>query len=231
MSKEGIVLVSWVCPTRNRYKFLPGLIDCFLSQQYDGDMELVILDDSDTPSWIEGSWESRRNVKYSWQPQGLSTGLKRNAANTNAKGDIIIHADDDDWSHPDRTASQVSFLQESGKLLTGYHSYLYYRMSDGAGFKYNQPDFRPHAGGSSMCYWRSTWDKVKFTDRPIGEDFIFTVQVGRENIASEDGCGMLVARQHSGNTCKPNFGSRNFPAVSIDKFPPEFLLTLTKRQE
>lgn len=222
--------ISCVMPTRNRQSFLRGVVKCFFDQDYAGEMELVVLDDSDTNAPLDFTppdvWPENRRVTWIWQKPGMTTGEKRNAANALSTGDVIVHWDDDDWSHPSRVRTQLAFLQESGKLLSGYHSYLYYRMKDGAGFQYNQPDFRPHVGGSSMCYWRKAWDKVKFTDRVVGEDFIFTVQVGRENIASQAGGRMLVARAHDANTCHPSFGSRNFPAVPIDQFPPEFLLTV-----
>lgn len=154
----------------------------------------------------------------------LTVGAKRNLANAIADGDVIVHWDDDDWSHPLRLQHQVQFLEKTGKPVTGYHEILYWDTVNHNGYKYIDPVFRPHAAGTSLCYTRGAWLFNKFADRDIGEDYLFVQDARRRNaLASQAGEKMLVARIHPGNTCHPEFGSGKFPHVATDKFPEEFL--------
>jgi hypothetical protein len=45
------------------------------------------------------------------------------------KPDIIIHFDDDDWSHQNRIAEQVALLQATGADCVGYNEMLFWRES------------------------------------------------------------------------------------------------------
>ena len=223
--------VTCVMPTRNRpARFLASALKCFFEQDYREEMELLVLDDSDEPALPPFKRTEKRRVRYIWEDPIMghsALGAKRNRANTKARGQVIVHWDDDDWYTPERVSRQVEFLLEQKKQVVGYHSFLYWREADGKGFMYTDPAFRPHAGGSSMCYWKSWWKQYPFMDRQVGEDFLFATTAKRyKELASEDGCEMLVARIHGSNTAHPVFGSRKFPEVPRERFPKGFLLTL-----
>ncbi len=90
-------LVSCVMPTFDRRRFVPDAIDGFWSQTYP-DRELVIVDDGTDP--IADLVPDDPMIRYVRLDQRLKTGAKRNAACRAARGDVIVHWDDDDWSSP-----------------------------------------------------------------------------------------------------------------------------------
>lgn len=213
-------------PTGNRQPFVRLAIANFLTQDYSG-AELIIVDDGAEPTSVP----QHERIRYCYcspgKGQRITTGAKRNAANALARGETIVHWDDDDWYAPSRLSHQLEFFHRSGKLVTGYHSILYWDYSQGKGFKYDDPTFRPHAAGTSMVYAKSFWDTYKFDNRTVSEDFHFCMWARNVNqLASQDSDGMVVARLHGGNTCVPRLGTIKYPSVPDSKFPPAFLSTL-----
>jgi glycosyltransferase involved in cell wall biosynthesis len=97
-------LASCIMPTANRRRFVPGAIAQFLAQDYNG-AELVILDDGDDP--VADLIPSHPAIRYVRTPRHRSLGAKRNAACEAARGDVILHWDDDDWYAPHRIRIQV----------------------------------------------------------------------------------------------------------------------------
>jgi hypothetical protein len=112
--------------------------------------------------------------------------------------DILCHWDDDDWSHPNRIAEQVALLQASGAEAVGYHSMYFYRAGwefprpycddcaalgrealcprhMAAVYLYNGSGGYPYGYviGTSLCYWRSVWEKRPFLDVPESSDSKF----------------------------------------------------------
>ena len=94
-------------------------------------------------------------------------GVMRNAANARASGGIIIHADDDDWHHPQRIAEEVALLQTTGAACVGYREVLFWdtRQQPAEAWVYTHADPR-YVVGATMCYWRAAWDACPFEDRP-----------------------------------------------------------------
>jgi glycosyltransferase involved in cell wall biosynthesis len=118
-------------------------------------------------------------------------------ANAHARGEIIAHFDDDDWSHPNRIAEQVALLQASGADVVGYNEALFWQTLNfcnkcgysgslkehafcnydaygigGIAWLYRCPS--PSYGlGSSLCYWRRVWEQKPFADINHGEDMRF----------------------------------------------------------
>ena len=81
-------------PTHNRRSFVPQAIRCFLRQDY-SNLELLVVDDG-TESIADLVSVSDR-VRYVRFDQKLTIGAKRNLANEKARGEFIVHWDDDDW--------------------------------------------------------------------------------------------------------------------------------------
>jgi hypothetical protein len=99
--------------------------------------------------------------------------------------DIFVHFDDDDHSHSSRVAEQIALLQASGKQCVGYRNVLFWRehartshpCGSGEAWLYSNNDPRKSIG-SSLCYWRETWEKRPFSAQPRpgkmeGEDVAF----------------------------------------------------------
>lgn len=224
--------IACVMPTRNRAEFLDESIGCFLGQDFPGDLSLVILDDSDSEKayiTVPSNACRPRNREIHYRriaPMRFRTGAKRNEINSMAHDwDVIVHWDDDDWYHPSRVRNQISFLLSSRAPVVGYHSILYWSRANASAYQYNDPTFRPHAAGSSLCYYRDEWLYFnKFDDRQVAEDFLFCVRARNAGkLASQDGGQMLVARNHGANTCNPSFGTKKYPQVPTSELPLGFV--------
>jgi glycosyltransferase involved in cell wall biosynthesis len=119
--------VSVICPTYNRRKFLPNLMDQFNYQTYPQEfMELILLDDSPTSN--EDIILKQSNIKYTYLDEKLKLGKKRNHLNSLATGDIIVCFDDDDFYAPERVAHAVAKLQStSAKIAASSVIHIYYK--------------------------------------------------------------------------------------------------------
>lgn len=125
---EGIVclLVSAILPTRGRPQMAWDALECIERQTW-SDLEVIILDDSEKPSFTSLSRKLTRSVRYQ-RSEEQCLGTKLNTACSLANGEYIIRFDDDDWSSPERTADQINRLIESGKAVTSYRNM---RFTDG----------------------------------------------------------------------------------------------------
>lgn len=149
--------------------------------------------------------------------ESRTIGDLRNAANIMAleqfSPDIIVHFDDDDWSHPNRIAEQVALLQASGADAVGYNEMLFWRdhceQQKGA-WLFNGSTII----GTSLCYWRAAWEKRPFEATSYGEDTNWLRGVKKQGVRAfhvdpadaqwvrpgED--PRMVARIHKSNTSK-----------------------------
>ena len=111
-------LVSVCTPTFNRRPFIPAMLQCFAHQTYPRDrMEWIIIDDGTDP--IEDLVASHPCVKYFRLEEKISLGKKRNMMHDQARGDIIVYMDDDDYYPPERVSHAVATLLDHQKRKTG----------------------------------------------------------------------------------------------------------------
>ena len=110
------MLVSIITSTCNRARFIPRLIQMVKSQTYpSAKIEWIVLDDGEPVKHLfEGL-----NVRYTHHGTKLPMGHKLNLLNKEAKGDIIIVFDDDDYYPPDRVSSVVEAFSKSKKEVAG----------------------------------------------------------------------------------------------------------------
>lgn len=143
-------------------------------------------------------------------------GVKRNRMCERAAGKVIVHFDDDDWSHPDRIASNVALLGR-GFEVAGFHSMLFH---DGVGcWRYSHKP--PYALGTSLCYRKSYWQDHRFPEVNEGEDNDFVFRAARACVlVSVDAGHLMVARIHSGNTSKKaTHNGDAYKPVGIEQLP------------
>jgi glycosyltransferase involved in cell wall biosynthesis len=132
-------------------------------------------------------------------------GLKRNRANARAKGTIVAHWDDDDWSAPERLEDQVARLIESGADATGYREMYFRDEVRGCWWIYRASRLRtPWVLGTSLVYWRKSWAACKFPAFQIGEDNVFCA---KRKVAEAAAGRMMWASIHPGNTSAKNTGN------------------------
>lgn len=190
-------LISCIMPTRERRKFIPAAIDCFLAQTYPN-KELIIIDDG--PDRVSDLIPPGGLIRYYHIQERRSVGEKRNIAINAAAGDYIAHFDDDDWSHPSRLKEQIKLLIGAQTSIVGYRSMYFLDETNKRAFVYMN-DEELYALGTSLLYSRAYWKGGKFPDKYVSEDndFISRAQRSRGLVVA-DANDRMVARIHSGNT-------------------------------
>ena len=161
-------LVTCVLLTADRPAMTARAVKSFLAQTYER-KALLIFDSGKELFQIDRTFRG-----HLWVPaeewRGASIGALRNRANECARGaDIIAHWDSDDWSHPYRLAEQVNLLQASRADAVGYHDMLFWQSGVYGGsahlYRYSPGrDASKYALGTSLLYWRRTWERIKFDD-------------------------------------------------------------------
>jgi glycosyltransferase involved in cell wall biosynthesis len=164
-------LVSCIMPTADRGRFWPRAVEYFLRQDYPN-AELVVVDDGTEPAVdLLPASERIRGIRLDTR---ATIGEKRNLACGAARGDIIVHWDDDDWQAPHRLRYQVVALRELGVDICGINHLLFYDVRTGRAWEYRYPAQRPAwLSGSTLCYTRSFWERHPFAPVDEGEDTRF----------------------------------------------------------
>lgn len=173
--------------TKDRPELARKAVECFRSQTYENKTLLVV--NSGIGPLFEESNELREPPFVG--ADTLSIGELRNLGCkyashhyilSSTRPEIFIHFDDDDWSHPNRIAEQVELLQSSGADVVGYNEMLFWRftqeydsendeyMKPGEAWLYTATKGCVPALGTSLCYWRKTWERNPFPDLPKRND-------------------------------------------------------------
>lgn len=206
-------LVSCIMPTWNRRAFLPAAIRCFLDQTYEP-RELVIVDDGDDR--IGDLIPDDPRIRYVEIPKKVSTGAKRNLCCEATRGEIIVHADDDDWGAPTRIADQVERLAKTGKPITGYGTLFFWDRTKHQAKRYRAP-YAGYVCGTSLAYLKSYWRMRPFPNIQEASDNAFVNPVLRQ-IAAADGSRKLVARIHD---CHHTSSKKNITEVVPKSMLPD----------
>lgn len=222
--------VSCILPTGLGDKFVDAAVECFLDQTYEGETELVAVDNSDEPQdWLKPLGTYVRSKR-------MPVGALRNLGIQRATGDVICIWDEDDWHAPDRVVEQVKRLQESGKAVTGWHAVNYYDEATGGTYKYHYSPGRahePYAMGASHCFLKSWWLKHPYVEQGV-EDRIFSDEaLHAKQLDSCDADQLYVARIHSDNVISKNqyLGRhKQWPAVDRSSFPQGFFAAMARKQ-
>jgi glycosyltransferase involved in cell wall biosynthesis len=223
--------VSCILPCGYGDKYVGVALQSFMDQEYEGDLELVIVDNNDGGSpeleELADSLALFADVVYVRCPR-TPVGALRNLGTEHASGDICITWDEDDWSHRNRVAAQVSRLLESQKAVTGWHNILYWDVEAQRGYKYlYEPSERhhpPYAMGTSQCYWKSWWEGHKFVESGPEDIGFSNAALHAKQLDSTDAGQLCVARVHGNNIIpkRQALGQKQFPAVERSQFPQEF---------
>lgn len=183
--------VCCVLLTRDRPAMAARAVASFRAQTYER-KKMIVIDTSPAPIDINGPHVT---ILHNPLTRDFTIGELRNTAASYAakrlaeQPDIIAHWDDDDWSHPNRLAEQVALLQ-CGADLVGYNDCLFWdtRMDHVyfggnyhflcAAWLYRNP-IPSYVLGTSMMYWRRTWEAHPFDAVSHGEDERFRLKCGK----------------------------------------------------
>jgi glycosyltransferase involved in cell wall biosynthesis len=138
-------LVSCILPTFNRRRFVAQAIRHFQRQDYT-ERELIVVDDGTDP--VEDLAGGDPRIRYIRLDRRLTVGAKRNLACREARGEIIVHWDDDDWMADWRVSYQVKRLEESRAEICGLDRLWYWQPDAGKAWEY----VYPAAAHSNKCH-------------------------------------------------------------------------------
>lgn len=201
-------------PTRNRRAFVRIGIELFRRQTF-RDVELLIVDDGDDPVADIATGDER--IRYIRLPSRLNIGAKRNLGCREARGESIVHWDDDDWSGPERVAQQVAALDGSGADICGLDSLIYWDPAADRAWRYTYPlNRKPWVAGNTLCYRRSFWERMPFPEIQIGEDARFVWQARPGQVARVNDDRFFVGLAHSDNTSPKRTDSALWLPVELE---------------
>lgn len=184
-------------PTARRRQFVPTAVARFLAQDYER-KQLVVVDDGADP--VVHLLPADPRISYLRLDEPVVLGAKRNIAADCASGDVLVHWDDDDWSHTGRLAAQVRVL-ECGTDVCGLDRTLW-RHADGRAWRHTWLGRRPWLAGNTLAYWRRTWQRAPFRPLAVGEDTAFLWAPGARTLTALGDESLVIGTIHPGNTSR-----------------------------
>jgi glycosyltransferase involved in cell wall biosynthesis len=208
-------LVTCIMPTFDRRAFVPRAVGCFLAQDYPH-LELIVVDDGSDP--INDLLPSDPRVVYLRLPQRLSVGAKRNYACERARGELIVHWDDDDWYPPSRVRRQVGALVERDADLCGTSILYYHDPARNQAWCY-QYSGGPASwvSGNTLAYRREAWRRNPFADVQVGEDAQFVWRCPPSRVLDLKDPGLCIATVHAANVSPKDTGGVFWSSERVER--------------
>lgn len=203
-------------PTYNRRPFVAQAIHYFLQQDY-SPRELIIVDDGPEP--VQDLVQDDPRLRYLRPERKRTVGAKRNLACQEARGEVIVHWDDDDWMAPWRLRYQVENLRAAQADICGLDRVLFYDPHVERAWEYVYPKGdKSWVAGGTLCYTRAFWQQHPFADLNVGEDTRFVWSTKAKRLLTLQDQTFYVAFIHSGNTspkCPTGQRWRPYPSREI----------------
>ena len=164
--------VSVITPTYNRRGFLNTLIACVAAQTYPKDrFEWIVLDDgSDSVADLFGAagkaGKLPPNSRYLREEEKKNIGAKRNRLNREARGQIIIAMDDDDYYPPERIAHVVTMFKKFPRVDLAGSSEIYMYYTDIKTI-YKLGPYNPNHATNGTMAWRASYAKAHVYDETV----------------------------------------------------------------
>lgn len=176
-SPPRLPLVSCMMPTCDRRAWVAQAIAYFGRQDYP-ERELLVLDDGGDR--VEDLVPADPRIRYVPLDRKLVLGEKRNRACELARGEIIVHWDDDDWQAPHRLSYQVGELERHGAGVCGPSRVLYFDGGVRRAWLYDYTAGKRWIAGNALCYRKEVWERNPFAHVPVGEDtrFVWSPRAG-----------------------------------------------------
>jgi len=170
---SDLPFVSICTVTYNRRPFIPIIIKCVENQTYPKDrIEWVIVDDGKDK--IKDLVKDIPYVKYIKLDVKLKLGEKRNFANEQCSGDIIVYMDDDDYYPPERIAHAVEKLIEHPDILIAGCDIINVYYFDIDKILQHGPIHVNHATAATFAFKKELLNTCKYDDDSVlGEETVF----------------------------------------------------------
>lgn len=190
--------VSILTPTANRRPFISQLLRNFRRQDYPASrMELLVLDDGEDS--VADLLLGQPGVRYIRHDVRMPLGHKRNLLAQEARGDILVHMDDDDYYPPRRVSDAVARLMRSEALIAG--SSLMYVYDCARNKVFQMGPFGPnHATNGTFAYKRAYLAENRFDDAAIIRDEALFTRDFTQTMVQLDARSAILCIAHAHNT-------------------------------
>ncbi len=226
--------VSLITPTFNRRPFIPKLIEYIKHQTYPAErMEWLVFDDgSDCIEDILTPYIASMNIRYIRETEKLNVGEKRNRLNKEAKGEIIICMDDDDYYPPERVAHAVYTLRSKPKVQICGSTIAYLYFTDDKSIWQSGPYFANHATFGTMAYRKSYVSGHMCNDAVVfAEEIDFTRQYKEPMVQLDPRKVMLVICHDSNTVDKRKLRGNDNPLIKKTNFKIKDFISSAKHRE
>ncbi len=208
IAQVSMPMVSVICPTKDRRGFIPRLLNSFMTQDYSGQLELIIVEDGagDCSDLVALAGPQIDRLVWHCRAEGdkPTLGSSLNQAIRLAQGEYIVRFDDDDWQSPCRITRQMQMFEMTGKSVVACSTGLYWHEGDAVAYEYTGDPWL--SSGFSHAFTRAYGLAHPHAEVNKGEDIQFAQQAyDRGELATISGAPWLVARNHVGNTCQRRF--------------------------
>ena len=215
--------VSILTPTYNRRLFIPQYLRYIRTQNYKGGVEVIIADDGEIP--IGDLVEKDTIIRYIRLNERKPLGFKRNLVAAEARGDILINMDDDDYYPPTRIDHAVNALLASQKMIAGASQCFFYDTSIQQ-ITVSGPFGPNHATCGSMAFFKEYTESHAFSDEALAqEEPLFTNNFTEPMVQLDPRLTMLVI-QHQKNTWDKSKSSNK----KINMRPQDFIKSQEDRR-
>ena len=176
LENDYFPFVSVVTPTYNRHHIIDIAVFNWKNFVYPSDkIEWIILDDSPRDSikmFKKKIPKDDQRIKYYTCKKIDTIGKKRNKVNELAKGEIIVHMDDDDYYPPDSIINRVRALFTYSKQCVGSSSINCINLLDNTCFKTGGglKDNTIITGEASLCYYKKFWEEKRYNEDVKNEE-------------------------------------------------------------
>ena len=127
-TQKSLPSISCMCPTFGRVALLEESIECFLRQDYEGKLELIIINDlvEQTLSITDPRINESREIRIINMPERFGTlGEKRNAGVEFSRYEWIMTWGDDDIHLPWEISEAICWLQNNNKEIGFLGNYFF----------------------------------------------------------------------------------------------------------
>uniref|UniRef100_A0A6C0DHU9 Glycosyltransferase 2-like domain-containing protein n=1 Tax=viral metagenome TaxID=1070528 RepID=A0A6C0DHU9_9ZZZZ len=173
------------------------------SQTYPRDrMEWIVYDDGqeEVRDLFEEVRDQLPKLNFIWSEDKMTLGEKRNRLNHEAKGDIIVAMDDDDFYFPTRVEDAVKILRyNSGFKLAG-SSEVYMYFTDTKEIWKAGPYFKGHATNGTMAWTKGYANTHSYDETVAFSEEKSFLEGYRNPLVQLDPKRVMLVMSHSDNT-------------------------------
>jgi glycosyltransferase involved in cell wall biosynthesis len=196
---KKLPFVSVLTPTYNRQRFFNQYLKLVARQDYEGTIEILVLDDGSED--LSSILKADSRIRYIKLEKKQPIGHKRNILCDEAKGDLIVHMDDDDFYFPTRISSAVNALQSNNFLIAGTARHFIYDTTTKDDAIFQCGPLGPfNAGCASMAYWSEYLNNHQYDDAKNKSEELEFTNYFKEPMYQLDPFQTMIVIQHGKNT-------------------------------